>query len=136
MSTPERRAAAAFAARHGRAPALVMQAPGRVNLIGEHTDYNDGFVLPCAIDFRTAIAAAPRDDGAVHVLALDAGNDAGADATDVFDLAAPIGHADPAHEWADYVRGSASVLASRGHALRGADLAISGDVPQGAGLSS
>ncbi len=54
-------------------PTLSVQAPGRVNLIGEHTDYNDGFVLPCAIDYQTVISGSRRDDNHVHVIAVDYG---------------------------------------------------------------
>jgi galactokinase len=107
-----------------------VQAPGRVNLIGEHTDYNDGFVLPCAIDRGTAVAASARDDMTVRVVAADLG-----EAVDEFRLDAPI-VANAGAPWADYVRGSVKHLLAHGAALRGADLAISGDVPQGAGLSS
>jgi galactokinase len=125
---------AAFAATHGRPAQVLAQAPGRVNLIGEHTDYNDGFVLPCAIGFGTWVAAAPRQDGRVRVLALD--QDA---ALDEFALAAPLHGAAAAaapNPWPLYVRGMAQVLQQAGWALAGADLAISGNVPQGAGLSS
>ena len=111
-------------------PALIVHAPGRVNLIGEHTDYNDGFVLPCAIDFHTLVAAQPRDDSTVRVVAADYG-----DTLDEFRLDAPIGHRADA-PWADYVRGVVATLLERGIALRGAELAIAGNVPQGAGLSS
>jgi galactokinase len=117
-----------FKATFGTAPTLLVQAPGRVNLIGEHTDYNDGFVLPCAIDFHTLIAARSRDDALVRVAAADYG-----DAIDEFRLDAPIAARADA-QWANYVRGV--VLLARGVALRGAELAISGNVPQGAGLSS
>ena len=58
-----------FAARHGRPPACLVRSPGRVNLIGEHTDYNDGYVLPAALDLSTCVAAAPRDDGLLHTFA-------------------------------------------------------------------
>ena len=127
---PEERVRAGFRAVHGVAPDLVVQAPGRVNLIGEHTDYNDGFVLPCAIDFRTAIAARRRDDGTIRATALDFGG-----AEDAFALGAAVPHA-AAGGWSDYVRGAAEILRRRGFALGGADLVIAGDVPQGAGLSS
>jgi galactokinase len=121
---------AAFAKYFG-APALITAyAPGRVNLIGEHTDYNEGFVLPCAIPFGTAVAMAPRDDGVVHVFALDL-----ADATDSFAVRNAAAHADPGH-WSNHVRGIAAALQAQGHALPGANIVISGDVPQGAGLSS
>ena len=70
-ATPLARAAAVFQAAFGHAPSIQVQAPGRVNLIGEHTDYNDGLVLPCAIDYRTVIVARPRGDRLVRVAAAD-----------------------------------------------------------------
>lgn len=120
----------AFEHRHGHAPSVVAQAPGRVNLIGEHTDYNQGFVLPCAIDFGTVVAARARDDNRLHVLALDQNN-----ATDCFAIDAPI---EPRADapWANYVRGMIRAMQQQGYVLGGADLVIGGDVPQGAGLSS
>jgi len=124
------RTRAAFESGFGTAPAITVQAPGRVNLIGEHTDYNDGLVLPCAIDYRTVIAAREREDRSVRVLALDYEG-----ALDAFSLDAPIERRDDAM-WANYVRGVVRELLRRGLPLRGMDLAISGDVPQGAGLSS
>ena len=131
MTSPlQDRVVKSFKAAFGAAPALLVQAPGRVNLIGEHTDYNDGFVLPCAIDFHTLIAARPRADMLVRVVAADYG-----DAVDEFRLDAPITPR-PDALWANYVRGVVKVLLERGLALRGADLAIAGNVPQGAGLSS
>ena len=124
------RTAAAFETAFGAAPTLFVQAPGRVNLIGEHTDYNDGLVLPCAIDYRTAIAAKPRADRKVRVIAADYG-----DALDEIDLDAPIERvAQPM--WANYVRGMIDQFVKRGLPVQGMDLAIAGDVPQGAGLSS
>lgn len=124
------RVQAAFAQAWGGAPTRVVRAPGRVNLIGEHTDYNDGFVLPCAIDFQTVVAARPRDDGQLRVVAADCG-----DERDAFATALPVArHAQ--HEWANYVRGVVVALQQRGWPVQGADLAVAGDVPQGAGLSS
>jgi galactokinase len=111
-------------------PSHFFRAPGRVNLIGEHTDYNDGFVLPCAINYQTVIAAAPRPDQRVSVVAADFGEQ-----VSEFDLAGEIAH-DGAAPWSNYVRGVAWALTQRGHALRGANLVIAGDVPKGAGLSS
>ena len=120
----------AFLAAFDTTPALAVQAPGRVNLIGEHTDYNDGFVLPCAIDYRTVIYGSPRDDGQVRVVAADYASE-----RDEFSVTAAI---EPRRDrlWANYVRGVVKYLQEAGHAVRGADLAISGNVPQGAGLSS
>lgn len=127
-TTPEQRAHTGFLQHLGEAPAVLVQAPGRVNLIGEHTDYNDGFVLPCAIDFRTAVAARPRSDGRVRVLALDQNS-----AWDEFAIEAPF---DPRDDWSAYPRGFVAAWRAAGLALGGADLVITGDVPQGAGLSS
>ncbi|WP_296945815.1 galactokinase [uncultured Massilia sp.] len=124
------RTRAAFVAQFGAEPALTVQAPGRVNLIGEHTDYNDGLVLPCAIDYRTVIAARARDDRIVRVLAADYDG-----AIDEYALDQPIERRDDAM-WANYVRGVVRELLRRGLPLQGMDMAISGDVPQGAGLSS
>ena len=121
---------AAFAERFGSAPDLVARAPGRVNLIGEHTDYNDGFVLPCAIGPSTMVAASRRDDNAVHIVAVDFDN-----AADAFDLNEPI-ERNADQPWADYIRGMIMALQNAGHALTGANIAIAGNVPKGAGLSS
>lgn len=119
-----------FEQAFGQAPAVWVQAPGRVNLIGEHTDYNDGFVLPCAIDFHTLVAARQRSDRRVRVVAVDYGH-----ALDEFSLDEPI-VSRPDAPWANYVRGVIHMLGTQGLALVGADLAITGNVPQGAGLSS
>ncbi|VTP65378.1 Galactokinase [Leclercia adecarboxylata] len=107
-----------------------IQAPGRVNLIGEHTDYNDGFVLPCAIDYQTVISCAKRDDRKVRVLAADYDNQ-----IDEFSLDAPV-VAHDSQQWSNYVRGVVKHLQKRNNNFGGADLVISGNVPQGAGLSS
>jgi galactokinase len=127
MSTPTLRAVAAFRDAYGRGPTRIARAPGRVNLIGEHTDYNDGFVLPCAIDFETAVAAGPGEGPEVSVVAADFGG-----ATDRFRIDAPIARVG---EWRDYVRGMAVVLGEDGP-LEGCELAVAGDVPPGSGLSS
>ncbi|WP_309266642.1 galactokinase [Aeromonas salmonicida] len=119
-----------FYTQYGYHPTLAIQAPGRVNLIGEHTDYNDGFVLPCAIDYQTVISAAPRQDSLVRVIAADYNNQ-----QDEFDLNRPIASR-PEYMWANYVRGVIKYLLLRGCELTGADLVLSGNVPQGAGLSS
>jgi galactokinase len=108
----------------------VIQAPGRVNLIGEHTDYNDGFVLPCAINYQTVVAASKRDDQRVRVVSVDYGND-----VDEFDLTQDITF-QPDRMWANYIRGVVKCLLARGYQFRGADICVSGNVPQGAGLSS
>ena len=105
-------------------------APGRVNLIGEHTDYNDGFVLPCAINAGTLIAGSPRADGRVTSIALDL------DQSETFFSLDQEIERDGQYEWANYIRGVFFILKRQGHELRGMDLVIAGDVPQGAGLSS
>ncbi|HZG67643.1 MAG TPA: galactokinase family protein, partial [Herpetosiphonaceae bacterium] len=117
-----------FEQRMGRTPTLVARGPGRVNLIGEHTDYNDGFVLPAAIDRAAYVAAAPRDDRRLRAWA----NHYGAEVTLELDRAAP----GVAQDWAVYVLGMAAMIEGEGHRLSGADLVIDGDVPGGAGLSS
>ncbi|WP_461602558.1 galactokinase [Aeromonas rivipollensis] len=128
--TPSQRVSAVFAEQFEQQPDLLVRAPGRVNLIGEHTDYNDGFVLPCAIDYETCVAIGRRTDNLVHVVAADYGNQ-----RDLFSLDKPITH-HPDQRWSDYIRGVVKCLQERGHALRGLNLVVSGNVPQGAGLSS
>ncbi|MEZ9230359.1 galactokinase [Vibrio amylolyticus] len=112
------------------APTHIVQAPGRVNLIGEHTDYNDGFVLPCAINYQTVVAAAKRDDNIVRVISVDYGN-----AIDEFDVTTEIDFLQD-KMWANYIRGVVKYLRERGFEFKGADISVSGNVPQGAGLSS
>lgn len=119
-----------FADQFGHPSELNVQAPARVNLIGEHTDYNDGFVLPCAIDYQTVISAAKRSDNLIKVVAADYDNQ-----MDSFEPSAKL-HRHPDHLWANYVRGVVKYLCERGYQLGGAELVISGNVPQGAGLSS
>jgi galactokinase len=99
-----------------------------VNLIGEHTDYNDGFVLPMAIDPAVWVAAAPRSDREVQVVALDL------DEADRFELSGLQPH--PEAHWTNYIRGVLALLEQAGHQLGGLDLVYAGNVPIGAGLSS
>jgi galactokinase len=117
----------AFSDLYGSSPRL-FRAPGRVNLIGEHTDYNDGFVLPMAIDRETCVAAAPRADRRVRIFSLNLDEHA------EFDLDHP--GARERGIWLDYIEGVARALERRGVRLVGADLVVSSDVPVGAGLSS
>ncbi|WP_330924914.1 galactokinase [Candidatus Sororendozoicomonas aggregata] len=119
-----------FESKWGAKPEHFYQAPGRVNLIGEHTDYNDGFVLPCAINHQTMIAATPRDD---QKLMVSAANFDGQ--LSEFNLELPVKASSEA-TWSNYIRGVATALLERGMPLRGANIAIIGNVPQGAGLSS
>lgn len=119
-----------FAEKFGYPATHAIQAPGRVNLIGEHTDYNDGFVLPCAIDYQTVISCSPRQDRTVRVIATDYDNQ-----SDEFSLDAPIISHDT-QQWSNYVRGVVKHLQKRNRNFNGVDMVISGNVPQGAGLSS
>lgn len=117
-----------FQARFGCAPAHVIWTPGRVNLIGEHTDYNDGFVLPAAIDRGVYLAVAPRADRQVHVHALNF------DAQKIFSLDALA--RDDAQLWSNYLQGVAVMLQERGYTLCGMNAVLWGNLPVGASLSS
>ena len=118
---------ALFAELYGGHP-TIYRAPGRVNLIGEHTDYNDGFVMPAALNLHTYVAVGPRADRLLRVYSenLDEACDLDLDSI----RPGKSGH------WSDYVRGVAGVLETSGYKLRGADLAIASEVPLGSGLSS
>ncbi len=118
-----------FETHFKKQPDVQVSAPGRVNLIGEHTDYNQGFVFPIAINFGTQIVAAKRQDDTVRVVALDYDSE-----LSEFDLNA-IKHVEVS-SWSNYVRGVLCVLRQQYPQLRGADLLVHGNVPQGAGLSS
>jgi galactokinase len=116
-----------FTKRFGQPPRWVVRAPGRVNLIGEHTDYNDGFVLPLAIDRAVWIALRPRDDRRVAVYSVD------------YNEAREFSLDDLKHEkagWIEYLKGTAWSLQDAGHRLVGFEGVLQGDVPLGAGLSS
>ena len=126
--TTGRRAAESFTPRFDTAPSGVWAAPGRANLIGEHTDYNDGFVLPFALDQITAVAAAPRADGRWAVYSEATGECVEFGPADL----SPGG----VSGWAGYVAGVVWALREAGHAVPGANLAVTSDVPVGAGLSS
>jgi galactokinase len=115
-----------FRDRYG-SDARTFRAPGRINLIGEHTDYNDGFVLPAAINFYTWVAIAPRSD---RKLVLYSESFEEAVETSLDD------HSPAKQHWSDYIRGVALKLEEAGHRLAGADLLIKGNVPVGSGLSS
>ncbi|OGO50376.1 MAG: galactokinase [Chloroflexi bacterium RBG_16_68_14] len=119
----------AFQDRFGRAPLGAAEAPGRVNLIGEHVDYNQGLVLPAAIDRSVLVAFAPRPDAEMRLYSLDF------DEESRFSLAEPIGR-DDAHPWSNYLRAVAWVLAEEGCSGPGLDLVVAGNVLIGAGLSS
>ena len=117
----------AFKVRFGTA-ASIFRAPGRVNLIGEHTDYNDGFVLPAAIEFYCWTAAAPRRDAKLVIYSENFKETVEAS----LDSLSPLGK----RHWANYPMGVAWALRQAGKPLTGANIYISGEVPLGAGLSS
>ncbi len=116
-----------FRQHFGTAPEIYVRAPGRVNLIGEHTDYNDGFVFPIAIDRQIEIMATRRSDRKVVIFSPDF------DATESFMLD-DIRHVDDS--WCNYPKGVAYFLQKGGHELTGGNAVITGNIPLGAGLSS
>jgi len=124
----ERALARSFARRFAREPQGLAVAPGRVNLIGEHTDYNQGFVLPVAIDRSVIAAFSPRPDREVRVYSLEFDEEDSFSLDDIDRLTGDV--------WSNYVRGVAAVLQEARHRLTGLDMAIQGDVPIGAGLAS
>jgi galactokinase len=116
-----------FRLRYGQHPRL-FYAPGRINLIGDHTDYNEGFVLPFAIDLGVSVAAAARTDRRLLLYSVQLDEDA--------DIDLDLPEQRRQGTWTDYVEGVARCLESRGARLGGANLLVSGNVPLGAGLSS
>ncbi|MGV6989752.1 galactokinase [Testudinibacter sp. P80/BLE/0925] len=134
MLLPQQQAQKEFIEQFEYQPELLVYAPGRVNIIGEHTDYNDGFVMPCAIDYGTAISGAKREDNIFRVYAADLRQ------WDEFDLSRPIEphlQADGEYKWTGYVRGVVKYIQEKCPEFKtGADLAISGNVPLSSGLSS
>lgn len=130
-------AVALFEQLTGHAPAGVWSAPGRVNLIGEHTDYNDGFVLPFAIPHRTYAAVGMRDDGRIRVASTFADEPVEVSLEELSTLfPTPTGEEPAVAEWAAYPLGVAWALQLAGATAEGVDIAIASDVPVGAGLSS
>src|SRR6266542_4206961 len=119
---------AEFARRFGDSPTVAVRAPGRVHLIGEHTDYNDGFVLPMAIDRWTSIMLRPRADRLIRLHSLDF-RETQTFSLDALDRGAVKG-------WIAYVHGVAGALAEVGFQLRGWEGVLASTVPIGAGLSS
>ena len=117
-----------FEALYSRAPDVETSAPGRVNLIGEHTDYNDGYVLPLAVPLRTRIAVARRDDDLARVASRERDADGIAEYR--------VGQERVGRDWLDYVQGVTSVLIEAGHAPGGFEMALESDVPLGSGLAS
>jgi galactokinase len=119
-----------FSERFGREPALIVRSPGRVNLIGEHTDYNLGYVLPAAIDRYTKLAAAPRSDNVLRVHSETVGESL------EIDLEGHLALVGEASHWSNYVRGVAWWLRDQQFTPVGGDILVWGDLPVGSGLSS
>lgn len=117
----------AFSRRFG-GDASYFRAPGRVNLIGEHTDYNDGFVMPAALEYEAEAAAALNGSDLIRLYSLNNGESA------AFDLSDPA--PEPLHNWTDYAFGVAVKLKEAGKAVKGIDIVVSSSVPVGSGLSS
>jgi galactokinase len=111
----------------GREPTVQTEAPGQVNLIGEHTDYNGGFVLPTPIPQRTRAKLAPRNDRIVRAYSANIGGEVGS---------FTLGEEKPGAGWLDYVQGATTILREEGHSLRGFDVFVQSEVPLGSGLSS
>src|SRR5439155_14125191 len=104
------------------------RAPGRVNIIGEHTDYNDGFVLPAAIERAIYFAGKVRNDDQIALHSVDFHTTSSFSLDQLRDDSLP--------SWTNYIRGVLWIIAQEGHQLRGMDLSITGNVPGGAGFSS
>lgn len=118
-----------FEQHFGYSPKQTVFAPGRVNIIGEHTDYNDGFVMPCAINYGMAVSFTPRSDSLWRVYAIDINE------TDAFDIKKPIPQSED--KWKNYVRGVVKfVQAKCPEFIQGADISMTSDVPMSSGLSS
>ena len=113
---------------YGKAPEIIASAPGRVNLIGEHTDYNDGFLFPMAIDFTVRVAISRRKDSHLRFYSVEY--------KDRKRATLPTLRFRKEDRWANYPKGIIAQFVERGQALGGMDLTIHGDIPQGAGLSS
>ena len=107
---------------------LIVRSPGRINIIGEHTDYNEGFVLPAAIDKAAYIAVSLRDDDEIHLVAMDLNESFSVNLKDL----KPVGDV----SWPNYILGSAAQFLKRGVQLPGFNAVLTSDVPMGAGLSS
>ncbi|WP_024589572.1 MULTISPECIES: galactokinase [unclassified Pseudoalteromonas] len=118
-----------FLSLYGAPAQGIAAAPGRVNLIGEFTDYNDGFVLPCSLEFRTQVMFKERDDNIITVHSLNYPGE-----KDSFSVDEEI--TEGQSQWGNYIRAVSYVLKRAGYTLRGADLLIDSNLPQGSGLSS
>lgn len=127
--TPQQLSQQKFTEHYGYNAEQTVFAPGRVNIIGEHTDYNDGFVMPCAINYGMAVSFAKRNDSIWRVYAIDINEQ------DEFDLSQYFTQSE--HKWANYVRGVVKYIQEQCPEFKqGADLVMTSDVPMSSGLSS
>ena len=127
--TPQQISQQKFTEHYGYNAEQTVFAPGRVNIIGEHTDYNDGFVMPCAINYGMAVSFAKRNDSIWRVYAIDINEQ------DEFDLSQDFTQSE--HKWANYVRGVVKYVQEQCPEFKqGADLVMTSDVPMSSGLSS
>lgn len=127
--TPQQLSQQKFTEHYGYNAEQTVFAPGRVNIIGEHTDYNDGFVMPCAINYGMAVSFAKRNDSIWRVYAIDINEQ------DEFDLSQDFTQSE--HKWANYVRGVVKYVQEQCPEFKqGADLVMTSDVPMSSGLSS
>lgn len=127
--TPQQLSQQKFTEHYGYNAEQTVFAPGRVNIIGEHTDYNDGFVMPCAINYGMAVSFAKRNDSIWRVYAIDINEQ------DEFDLSQDFTQSE--HKWANYVRGVVKYVQEQCPDFKqGADLVMTSDVPMSSGLSS
>ena len=131
---PRLTAIQAFQKRFSQAPQFIARAPGRVNLLGEHVDYNDGFVLPAAIDRATYVAFSPAPTDQTTLVAADFGEEARFTPETLSAKTQPDGS--PLPEWAHYPAGTAWALGQAGHSTPAMLAAFSSDIPRGSGLSS
>lgn len=119
-----------FKSTYSYQPTHGASAPGRVNLIGEHTDYNDGFVMPCALEFRTYVVGAKTNSNTIRIFSKGAESAYSVDLKDLGTIPEGKKH------WSDYPRGVIAIYKRNGARIPGMDIAIIGKVPQGSGLSS
>jgi galactokinase len=125
-----------FRELYGRNPAIVVKAPGRVNLLGAHVDYNEGWVLPAAIEQAIWLAAAPTENDIVCIASLDYGHEGAATLAELADKAMRPTGTDRELDWLNYPAGVAWAMQANGHKLVGMEAVFSGDIPAGAGVSS
>jgi galactokinase len=125
-----------FRELYRRDPAVVVRAPGRVNLLGAHVDYNEGWVLPAAIEQSIWLAAAPLDNGLVRIASLDYGHEGEATLAELAQKTVLPSSQNTELSWLNYPAGVAWAMQDAGHELVGLEAIFTGDIPKGAGASS